>query len=378
VNSAANEISEKQWRYARLREEMAKREIAGLLAYAPAWRRENVRYLTNAPLRSKYSFAYLPIEGEATAFVLSPEDEAAVIRAGFTQDVRPLSLPGAGEVRARLADDIGRGRIAIAHRELLPHGMWTALTDGLPIDGFESATGLMDRVRLVKSDWELARIRKSGQACDVAWQRFLATLHPGVAEYEIVAEVEAGLAEQGAEDNFMLIASGGSDVRGMTSPTDRRLCKGDMVRTEVTPQMDGYWAQICRSAVVGPPSDNQRKSFDLFEEAVQAGIDALRPGVTAGEVAAAENDVFRRYGYGEYCTAEYTRVRGHCLGLHLDEVPILEGIDTVLEENAVLIVHPNTFTPLAGYHVLGDPVVVTKAGAEPLLSTPRRLDWVEA
>jgi Xaa-Pro dipeptidase len=142
--------------------------------------------------------------------------------------------------------------------------------------------------------------------------------------------------------------------------------------------MDGYWAQICRTAVVGPPSDNQRKSFDLFEEAVRAGIDAVRPGVTAGEVAAAENDVFRRYGYGEYCTAEYTRVRGHCLGLHLDEVPILEGIDTILEENAVLIVHPNTFTPLAGYHVLGDPVVVTKTGAEPLLSTPRRLDWVEA
>lgn len=378
MNSAANETSEKQLRYARLREEMEKQGIAGLLAYAPAWRRENVRYLTNAPLQSKYSFAYLPIEGEATAFVLSQEDEAAIIRAGFTQDVRPLSLPGAGEVRTRLQDDIRRGRIAIAHLELLPHGVWTALSDGLPTDRFGSGTGLMDRVRMVKSNWELERIRKSGQVCDVAWQRFVSILRPGVAEYEIVAEVEASLAEQGAEDNFMLIASGGSDVRGMTSPTDRRLCKGDMVRTEVTPQMDGYWAQICRTAVVGPPSDNQRRSFDLFEEAVQAGIAALRPGVTAGEVAAAENDVFRRNGYGEYCTAEYTRVRGHCLGLHLDEVPILEGVDTVLEENAVLIVHPNTFTPLAGYHVLGDPVVVTKTGAEPLLSTPRRLDWVEA
>jgi Xaa-Pro dipeptidase len=378
VNSAASEIAEKQWRYARLREEMAKRGIAGLLAYAPAWRRENVRYLTNAPLRSKYSFAYLPIEGEAAAFVLSPEDEAAVMRAGFTQDVRRLSLPGAGEVRQRIESDIKRGRIAIAHQELLPHGMWTALTDGLPPDRFESATGLMDRRRMVKSDWEVERIRKSGQVCDVAWQKFLSILRPGVAEYEIVAEVEAGLAEQGAEDNFMLIASGGSDVRGMTPPSDRRLCQGDMVRTEITPQMDGYWAQICRTAVVGPPSDNQRKSFDLFEEAVQAGIAAVRPGVTAGEVAAVENDVFRRYGYGEYCTAEYTRVRGHCLGLHLDEVPLLEGVDTVLEENAVLIVHPNTFTPLAGYHVLGDPVVVTKTGAEILLSTPRRLDWVEA
>lgn len=378
MNSVATETAEKQGRYARLRREMAKQDIAGLLAYAPAWRRENVRYLTGAPLQSKYAFAYLPSEGEATAFVLTPQDEQAVIGAGFTRDVRPLSLPDVGEVRARLQDDIRRGKIAIAHQELLPHGVWSALCDGLPAERFASGTALMDRVRLVKSDWEIARLKKSGQVCDVAWQSFLSILRPGTADYEIVAEVEAGLAEQGAEDNFMLIASGGDEVRGMTSPTGRRLVKGDMVRTEVTPQMDGYWAQICRTAVIGKPSDSQRKSFDLFEEAVQAGIDAVRPGVTAGEVAKAENDVFRRYGFGEYCTAEYTRVRGHCLGLHLDEVALLEGIDTVLEENAVLIVHPNTFTPLAGYHVLGDPVVVGKNGAEPLLTTPRRLDWVEA
>jgi Xaa-Pro aminopeptidase len=69
-------------------------------------------------------------------------------------------------------------------------------------------------------------------------------------------------------------------------------------------------------------------------------------------------------------------VRGHGHGLHLDEVAIIEGVDTVLEEGSVVIVHPNTYTPLAGYHVLGDPVVVTREGSEPLLHTPRRLDEV--
>jgi Xaa-Pro aminopeptidase len=137
--------------------------------------------------------------------------------------------------------------------------------------------------------------------------------------------------------------------------------------------MDGYWLQICRSAVVGPPSDAQRRSFDLFNEAVEAGVAAVHPGVTAHEVAVAENDVFRKHGYGEYCTSQWTRVRGHGHGLHLDETPIIEGNHTVLPEGAVFIIHPNTYTPIAGYHVLGDPVVVTATGCDALIDTERKL-----
>jgi Xaa-Pro aminopeptidase len=171
----------------------------------------------------------------------------------------------------------------------------------------------------------------------------------------------------------MLIASGGDEVMGMTPPGPRLLEEGDMVRTELTPQMNGYWLQICRSAVVGKASDAQRRSFDLFNEAVEAGLSVVRPGITAHEVAVAENDVFRKHGYGEYCTAKYTRVRGHGHGLHLDETPIIEGNHTVLPERAVFIVHPNTYTPIAGYHVLGDPVVVTATGYEVLIETERVL-----
>ena len=48
--------------------------------------------------------------------------------------------------------------------------------------------------------------------------------------------------------------------------------------------------------------------------------------------------------------AAYNRVRGHGHGLHPDEIPsLLEDDETVLEENAVIIAHPNTYTPLCGY-----------------------------
>src|SRR5262249_22674592 len=211
------------------------------------------------------------------------------------------------------------------------------------------------------------------------WEAFLASLRADTAEFEVVAHVEERLKRLGAEDNFMLIASGGDEVRGMTPPGPRRLEPGDLVRTELTPQLGGYFAQICRSATVGPRSEGERRSFALSREALEAGLDAVRAGVTAHDVAAAQNDVFRRHGLGEYTTSRYTRVRGHGHGLHPDEIPaIVEGDRTVLEEGAVVIVHPNTYTPLAGYHVLGDPVIVTRNGHAPLLRTERRLFEVQA
>jgi Xaa-Pro aminopeptidase len=291
---------------------MAEQGLDGLLAFAPAWRRENVRYLTGAPLRSALAFAYLPAGGDSVAFATGPGDSAAIRAAGAVGDVRPLALADMPELIAALREDVSRGAmVGVAHAELVPYAVWERLTRGMPDVRFESATRLMDAVRLVKGEWELEQIRRAAALCDVGWAAFVDALRPGVAEHEIVAEVEAALKAGGAEDNFMIIASGGDEVRGMTPPSDRRIARGDMVRTELTPQWQGYWAQICRSAVVGTASRAQRDSWTIFEEAVAHGLEAVRSGATAHDVAKAENDVFRRHDLARYCTSEYTRVRGH-------------------------------------------------------------------
>lgn len=368
-------LSEGVWRHRRLRSAMAEAGIDGLLAFAPGWRRENVRYLTGAPIAGELAFAYLPADGDPAAFFVGESDERAAREAGLVTDIRRIRAGDLGPLGDRIARD-RVGRLGVAHSELVPVGVRRGLERAVAGAEIVSATALMDGVRLVKSPWEIEQLRATAALCDEAWSAFLGALRVGIAEYEIVAEVEAALKARGAEDNFMIIASGGQEVRGMTPPAERRVQAGDLVRTELTPQLNGYWTQICRTAVIGPPNAGQRASFELFEEAAAAGLAAVRAGVTAHDVAVAENDVFRRHGYGEYCTSQHTRVRGHGHGLHFDEVPIMEGIETVLEAHAVVIVHPNTYTPLAGYHVHGDPVVVTADGYEPLLATPRELHEV--
>jgi Xaa-Pro dipeptidase len=363
---------ERALRHRKLRAAMAEQDLDALLAYAPGWRRENVRYLSDAEVLGSASFALLPADGRPSAYSTRRADIAVIEGAGWIEDAQHVALSDITPLIDRLRGTKPK-RVGIAHLELLPFAFSSALAAALPATEFISATGLMDTARMVKSSWELARMRRSGEVCAAGWKKFVEVLEPGLSEYHIIAHVESELKKLGAEDNFMLIASGGDEVLGMTPPSRRRLQRGDMVRTELTPRMDGYWLQICRSAVVGTPSDGQRRSFDLFNEAVEAGMSVVKPGVTAHEVAMAENDVFRRRGYGEYCSSKWTRVRGHGHGLHLDESPIIEGNHTVLPEGAVFIIHPNTYTPLAGYHVLGDPVVVTATGYEVLIETERKL-----
>src|SRR5262249_43061773 len=166
---------------------------------------------------------------------------------------------------------------------------------------------------------------------------------------------------------------------GMTPPSERCIAPGDLVTTELTPAVTGYFAQICRTLVVGKATDAQRHAFDVFREALAAGVAAVRPGATAADVARAENDVFRNSGLGEYTTSKWTRVRGHGLGLFCDSKPhLLEDVNTPLAPSMALIVHPNTYHPEVGYVVLGDAVVVTESGAEVLCKTPRELFEVAA
>ncbi len=83
--------AEQTRRLGRVRAAMAAAGIDGLLAFAPGWRRENVRYLTDARVRGSFALAYLPASGDLAAFGIPGGREA--FDGGWAEDVRPLDLP---------------------------------------------------------------------------------------------------------------------------------------------------------------------------------------------------------------------------------------------------------------------------------------------
>jgi Xaa-Pro aminopeptidase len=237
-----------------------------------------------------------------------------------------------------------------------------------------SATADVEEIRRVKTQDELAWIRKAAHLADRGYEHFVRVAQPGMTEFELVAEVEGFVKANGAEDNFTLVASGGTEVTGMKPPTARKLQAGDSVTTELTPQINGYYAQICRTLVIGTPSDKQLEAYSIFAEAQKAAQELLRPGVDIADVARVQNDVFRSRGYGEYTGAQYTRVRGHNLGLYPDEFPhVLENVHYICKKDMVVIAHPNTYLPLSGYMVFGDTLLVTATGCISLSATDKRL-----
>jgi Xaa-Pro aminopeptidase len=355
-------------RQQRLLGAMAQAGIDELVLYGNAWQGDYLRYGADFGILEGHGIAVIAADGTTELYLDSATDveraEAEVTGATirFAPDI-------ARAVGARL-DRVANHRLAAAPRRFVPN--W--LADASRSFALEDGTTLIDRLLMHKLPGEIAALRRAAALADDAYVAFREAAKPGRRQYELVADVEAYLRSRGCPDNFMIIGSGGKDVLGMTPPSERRVAVGDLVTTELTPAIEGYFVQICRTLVVGKATDAQRRAFTLFREALEAGIAAVRPGATAADLARAENDVFRRHGLGEYTTSKWTRVRGHGLGLFCDSKPhLLEDVETPLVPGMALIVHPNTYHPEVGYLVLGDAVIVTPTGAEVLTKTAREL-----
>jgi Xaa-Pro aminopeptidase len=330
-----------------------------LLLYGHTWRKDYFRCLVNFNFSGPHAVAAVDREGQVHVIVCDPWDnEGLGNEAIFEIDF--------AEGLSRFLGLHKNAVVAIAGKEIMQSRFTSA--DHI------SATYAIEELRRVKTEDELVSIRQAAELSDRGYQHFADAAQPGMTEYELVAEVEGFLKANGAEDNFMLIASGGIEVVGMKPPTERILQKGDSVITELTPQIDGYWAQICRALILGEPTPKQLEAYAIFAEARQAAEDLLAPGVNIADVARVQNDVFRKFGYGEYTGPKYTRVRGHNLGLHPDENPyVLEDVNYIVKEGMVVIAHPNTYLPLSGYMVFGDTLLVTATGCVSLNKTERKL-----
>jgi Xaa-Pro dipeptidase len=331
-----------------------------LLLYGHSWRKDFFRSLVNFNFFGPHAVAALTRSNELSIVLSHPWDHEILAGkvdadvswdADFTAAIRRLS---------------SGGTTAIGGREFMEAGFVDERS--------KSATAAIEALRRAKTSQEIEFVKQAARLADAGYRRFVEIAEAGMAEYELVAEVEAFLKTHGAEDNFMLIGSGGTEVYGMRPPTERRFQTGDNITTELTPQVNGYYAQICRTMVLGEPSAEQRRSFAIFQEAQAAAQGFIKPGVNIKDVARVQNDVFRREGYGEFTGAKYTRVRGHNLGLYPDENPwVLEDVDCIVNKDMVVIAHPNTYLPLSGYMVFGDTLLVTDDGCVSLNQTEKQL-----
>ena len=357
----------------RLADAMRDEGVDLLVIYGNAWQSDYLRYATDYGILEGEGLALVRANGETTLYLDSPleADRATVESPGIEIVYTPKMLMDVELAIERAANS----RVGSAPKRLLPQRLASRAKELSITD----RTAMMDRLLMKKLDCELEAIRAAASVADEGYAVFREAARLGRSDYELVAEVEAFFRSRGVDDNFMIIGVGGQEVRGMAPPMGKELKRGDLVTTELTPCVNGYYIQICRTLVLGEANHEQRAAFKVYRDALLAGIAAVKPGITAADIARAENEIFRAHGLGDYVTDAYTRVRGHGLGLFVDTKPhILEDVTTPIEAGMTMIVHPNTYHPKVGYMVLGDALIVTDKGADVLIKTPRELFSVPA
>jgi len=252
--------------------------------------------------------------------------------------------------------------------------MWTAfalaLQRVLPGRHWSRASELIAPLRAVKDADELARLAIVGRAIDAVHLRVPDVLRPGRSEREVATDLAAMIREGHDEVSFVIVAAGPNSASPHHEPGDRVIQPGDIVVVDIGGTLDGYCSDMTRTYAVGHVPEGFAAAYAALERAQAAGVAAVRPGATAGEVDAAAREVLAAAGLGE----AFVHRTGHGIGLETHEEPwILGGSDVPLVPGMAFSVEPGFYLDGRYGARIEDIVTVTAGGVESLNVVDRGL-----
>ena len=236
-----------------------------------------------------------------------------------------------------------------------------------------SSDPVMDPLRMFKDDGELALMAEAQRVAGVGMDRARELLRPGVTAHEIATEVTYAMMRAGAERTstpiYVTFGIETCMLHGRLSA--RPLQPGELAIIDLTPQVEGYCANLARTFVLGAPDERQRALLDTFGEVIPAVRDAMRPGVTVAVLDAVVGAVLERHGMA----AHHVNGIGHGLGLRFEETPASTIIPPhrnvpLIEGMAMTIGHPVLAIPGFGGVRHEDVYRVTSSGGEILSAYP--------
>jgi Xaa-Pro aminopeptidase len=258
-------------------------------------------------------------------------------------------------------------------RNHIPFHIHDYLRAELPLGTeFKPVADLVESRRTVKSEAEIALIRKAVETNSLAFQRALAKVKVGQPESDLAAEIEYQMRKLGAEGPSFetIVASGTRAALPHARPTRDPIQGDQLLLIDMGATQDGYTSDMTRTVFVGSASPKWKKRYRAVLEAQLASIAAIRAGVTASKVDQTGRKVLKSHGLDR----AFTHSTGHGLGLEIHEAPRLGKKDkTVLEAGMVVTVEPGIYLEGEGGIRIEDTVLVTASGCEVLTPSPKEL-----
>ena len=229
---------------------------------------------------------------------------------------------------------------------------------------------VVQRLRAVKDDDELERIRRAAAVLQQAFGRFVAEPVTGRSERELAWRMERAIRELGAEAVSFepIVASGPNAALPHHHPGERVVRAGELLLVDAGARVDGYCSDCTRTFAVGEPPPALRRAYDVCLDAQRRSLETVRAGAGGAEVDGVARAVLLEHGY------EVSHGLGHAVGLEIHEEPRLSHTSTdVLAAGNVVTVEPGVYLAGLGGVRIEDMVVVGAEGAEVL--TPFTKEW---
>lgn len=356
----------------RIRVHMQDAGINGLLILSPY----NIYYLTGAHLPCSYLI--VPEEKEEIALVLEPEKDEYAKSSGL-KDIRPFRMHDPMELLRSTLEEVGLGEgnlgveksfLAAIRLEMIskafPSGL--KIVDGDP---------LLERLRVVKDEEEIKRIRRASELADLGMGAIVRALKEGVTEKEIGAEATYTMMMNGASSVLqpIYVASGSRSAMAHAFASEKKIEPEDIVAIDISVAYKGYFADLARTVCMNSPAARHKEAYRLFLETQEKAIQLIRPGVSMIEI---RNFIYRDLKEKKFDKFTFDEVL-HGVGLDFYEKPNFQypyqkkGDPEMIEPNMVLAL--SNLVPYFGDFGLRleDTLVVREDGAEILSQYPKSL-----
>ncbi|SFN22500.1 Xaa-Pro aminopeptidase [Actinomadura madurae] len=347
-----------------------RRRLAALVAERDAGallvtRLVNVRYLTG--LDSSRAALLVPAGGDA---VLATDGRYAGMAAEVCPELPVIVDRQVAHVLLKRAAEDGHGRVGFE-----AHDMTVEQHAGLAADAEGELIPLghlVEDLRRVKDEEEIALLREACAITDRAFAAVLSEIRAGVTERAVAVALERAMVDLGAERPAFesIVASGPNGAVPHHHPGGRELERGDLVTLDFGALYGGYHADMTRTVAIGEPADWQRDLYDLVHRAQRAALDAAVPGAETKAVDAAARDVIAAAGHGD----AFPHGLGHGVGLEIHEAPLM-GYDKTgkLVDRVPITAEPGVYLAGRGGVRIEDTLVVRAGGPELLTTTTKDL-----
>jgi Xaa-Pro aminopeptidase len=267
-----------------------------------------------------------------------------------------------------LADELS-GRVGF-EADAVTYAAYQALAAG----GLELVPrrGVVEALRRVKDEDELALIRRAADITNEGFARLALEQLVGRTEKEVAWRLDSLYHELGADGPAFptIVAAGANGATPHAHAGDEPIPEGTTVVIDSAAALGGYVSDCTRTFATGELPEELARAYDATKRAQQAGLDAVRPGVTGRAADTAARDVIEEAGFGE----EFGHGLGHGLGMLVHEAPRLsqESEDT-LEAGNVVTVEPGIYLPGLGGIRIEDLLIVRDDGPEILTTFTKEL-----